>query len=61
MEHIFREGQKGAPTLILLHGTGGDEFDLLPLGEALNENYHLLSIRGQVFRKWDEPVFQTSW
>ncbi|PZJ19206.1 carboxylesterase, partial [Staphylococcus aureus] len=22
MEHIFREGQKGAPTLILLHGTG---------------------------------------
>lgn len=47
MEHIFREGQKGAPTLILLHGTGGDEFDLLPLGEALNENYHLLSIRGQ--------------
>ncbi len=46
MEHIFREGQNGAPTLILLHGTGGDEFDLLPLGEALNENYHLLSIRG---------------
>ena len=48
MEHIFREGQNGASTLILLHGTGGDEFDLLPLGEALNENYHLLSIRGQV-------------
>ena len=48
MKHIFREGQNGAPTLILLHGTGGDEFDLLPLGEALNENYHLLSIRGQV-------------
>ncbi|WP_017431697.1 methylhydroquinone degradation carboxylesterase MhqD [Staphylococcus aureus] len=48
MEHIFREGQNGAPTLILLHGTGGDEFDLLPLDEALNENYHLLSIRGQV-------------
>uniref|UniRef100_UPI00351F67A4 alpha/beta hydrolase n=1 Tax=Staphylococcus aureus TaxID=1280 RepID=UPI00351F67A4 len=48
MEPIFREGQKGAPTLILLHGTGGDEFALLPLGEALNENYHLLSIRGQV-------------
>ncbi|HDG9279798.1 TPA: alpha/beta hydrolase [Staphylococcus aureus] len=48
MEHIFREGENGAPTLILLHGTGGDEFDLLPLGEALNGNYHLLSIRGQV-------------
>ncbi len=61
MEHIFREGQNGAPTLILLHGTGGDEFDLLPLGEALNENYHLLSIQRTSFRKWDEPLFQTSW
>lgn len=32
--------------LILLYGIGGDEFDLLLLGEVLNENYYLLSIRG---------------
>ncbi len=29
MEHIFREGQKGAPTLIFLHGTGGNELDFI--------------------------------
>ena len=32
MEHIFRKGQEDAPTLILLHGTGGDEADLIPFG-----------------------------
>ena len=28
MEHIYRPGKDNAPTLILLHGTGGDETDL---------------------------------
>ncbi|WP_436863014.1 methylhydroquinone degradation carboxylesterase MhqD [Staphylococcus caeli] len=48
MEHIFRAGEANAPTLILLHGTGGDERDLLPLSELLNPNYNVLSIRGEV-------------
>ncbi|MDG0843777.1 alpha/beta hydrolase [Staphylococcus equorum] len=48
MEHIFKEGEANAPTFILLHGTGGDEKDLLPLGEVLNSNYNVLSIRGEV-------------
>lgn len=48
MEHIYRPGKDNAPTLILLHGTGGDETDLIPLGTALNPNYNLLSIRGEV-------------
>ena len=48
MEHIFREGEANAPTLILLHGTGGDESDLLPLSQLLNPKYNVLSIRGEV-------------
>lgn len=48
MEHIFKQGKPNAPTFILLHGTGGDENDLMPLATALNEDYNVLSIRGEV-------------
>lgn len=48
MEYIYNENKKGAPVFVLLHGTGGTETDLLPLASALNPEYNVLSIRGNV-------------
>jgi len=62
--HEFISGSSNR-TLLLLHGTGGNERDLIPLGRELDPNAALLSPRGKVlengmprfFRRLAEGVF----
>jgi predicted esterase len=62
--HVFIPG-KSRRTLLLLHGTGGSEHDLLSVGRNLDPEASLLSPRGKIledglprfFRRLAEGVF----
>jgi phospholipase/carboxylesterase len=64
MEHIFKQGAS-EQTLLLLHGTGGNERDLLPLAEMIAPDASILGVRGNIlengmprfFRRLSEGVF----
>jgi predicted esterase len=63
--HRFEPGDAARPVLLALHGTGGDENDLLPIARAIDPAAAVLSPRGKVleqgmprfFRRLAEGVF----
>jgi phospholipase/carboxylesterase len=65
VHHFVPARREGLPNLVLLHGTGGNEHDLIPLGQDLLPGAALLSVRGKVlengmprfFRRFAEGVF----
>ncbi|WP_123042010.1 alpha/beta hydrolase [Cohnella candidum] len=66
MIHYFEQGTNpAAPTLLLLHGTGGSERDLVGVGKMISPASSLLGVRGNVsengmarfFRRLAEGVF----
>jgi phospholipase/carboxylesterase len=74
LTYIYQPAPSAARTLLLLHGTGGDERDLLPVAARFGPGFNVLSVRGNVeeggmprfFRRlgmgiFDEPdvVFRT--
>ena len=64
LQHIFDKGSKEI-TLLLLHGTGGTEHDLIGLAREIDAEANILSVRGQVlengmprfFKRLAEGVF----
>ncbi|WP_181315373.1 alpha/beta hydrolase [Salsuginibacillus halophilus] len=66
MKHIYKHGRNPErPVLLLLHGTGGNEEDLMPLARMIDPEAAILSVRGNVeengmprfFKRLREGVF----
>lgn len=64
MKHIYI-GNNAHHTFLLLHGTGGDEHDLLGIAKFINPSFNVLSVRGNIqengmnrfFKRLTEGIF----
>ena len=64
MKHIYIDN-KSKHTFLLLHGTGGDEHDLLSLAKYIQPSFNVLSVRGDIqengmnrfFKRLSEGIF----
>lgn len=65
MKHFFEQKDTERPVLLLLHGTGGTERDLLPIANMIDSSASILGVRGNVlengmprfFKRLAEGVF----
>lgn len=65
MEHLFSQGQDAEHTLILFHGTGGNEESLIPIAQTIAPQANYLAIRGEIneqgylrfFRRYDDGSY----
>lgn len=57
MKHIFIKGENDR-TLILFHGTGGSEKDLIPIARMIDSKANILSIRGDVLENGMSRFFK---
>ena len=57
MIHQFIQGTKET-TLVLLHGTGGTEQDLIPLAKELSTEANILTLRGDVIENGMSRFFR---
>lgn len=59
MKHLFIKGRNGSDrTLILFHGTGGRETDLLEVATMVNGSANVLALRGAVDEKGQARYFK---
>ncbi|GAB2025160.1 alpha/beta hydrolase [Lactovum odontotermitis] len=56
--YLYRSGDSNLAPVLLLHGTGGDETELLPLAEMILPNHPVLAIRGRVSENGHPRYFE---
>lgn len=58
IKHIYIPFEDADHTLVLFHGTGGDEYDLIEFAKALELKVNILSFRGEVSEHGQNRFFK---
>jgi phospholipase/carboxylesterase len=56
-EHVFEQGTSPM-TILVLHGTGGNEHDLVPMAKMVAPSANILSPRGKIFENGAPRFFR---